>query len=200
MAKLRFDNYERKRLKTIAGLCVPGTILDLGYAQTPNPFLPGTSCTGVDLQTPSEYCNYDEQLIGDVTQLESTLAGRTFDNIIAGELIEHLERPYDFLRSLQLFMKPNSRLLISTPNPVAWPCIIFEWLRNENFYYSDDHLYYIPPRWVLRMLDICQFKLHKICGVGFLMPFYSPPSPVALSYQVIYAAHLKDVSPNAKDL
>ena len=42
---------------------------------------------------------------------------QTFDTIIAGELIEHLENPGMFLRNMVQHLKPRGTLIISTPNP-----------------------------------------------------------------------------------
>ena len=187
---VRFKNYESKRLSKIAKLCKQGSVLDIGYAQHPNPFLTNASCTGLDLNLPTDRSHYDEEIIGDATDLEPSLQGRVFDNIIAGELIEHLERPYDFLKSRRQFMSPNSQLILSTPNPLGWPCVFFEWIQSTKFYYTKEHLYYFPPRWVRRMLEHTGFQLDRAVGVGFLLPLYSPPAPTSLSYQVIYVASL----------
>jgi SAM-dependent methyltransferase len=43
--------------------------------------------------------------------------GRTFDTIVAGEVIEHPEYPGLFLRNLRRHLAANGRLFISTPNP-----------------------------------------------------------------------------------
>jgi len=43
--------------------------------------------------------------------------GETFDTIIAGEIIEHLESPGQFLRNMRRHLKPGGSIFISTPNP-----------------------------------------------------------------------------------
>ena len=43
--------------------------------------------------------------------------GRTFDTIVAGEIIEHLENPGQFLRTLRRHLRPDGKLIVTTPNP-----------------------------------------------------------------------------------
>lgn len=188
MPLLSFDSYERTRLRKIARRCRGGSILDLGYAHYPNPFLAGMTRVGLDLEPSRGPTRYDEELIGDVMHPAAALGGRRFDNIVAGELIEHVERPYDFLRGLHPHLASGGRLILSTPNPVGWPCLLFEWLRSRRFYYAQDHAYYFAPRWMERMLEDCGYRVEAVEGVGLLAPLVTLPCPAGLSYQVIYVA------------
>lgn len=42
-----------------------------------------------------------------------------FDTIVAGELIEHLGRPEEFLRTAARHLKPGGRLVLTTPYPFS---------------------------------------------------------------------------------
>jgi SAM-dependent methyltransferase len=48
---------------------------------------------------------------------ETADLGRTFETIVAGEIIEHLENPGQFVRNMHRHLTPGGKLLISTPNP-----------------------------------------------------------------------------------
>lgn len=52
----------------------------------------------------------------DLENLEEVELNETFDVIIAGEIIEHLLNPGKFLKGIQRFMNPETRLIITTIN------------------------------------------------------------------------------------
>lgn len=164
-------------------------MLDLGYAEMPNPHLDDGYTVGFDLEKPAEAPGYDEQVVGDVNEIDRILAGRTFDTVLSGELIEHLERPYDHLRSLRPLIAPGGRLVLSTPNPLGIPVVFLELVRSTRWFFTSDHLYYFAPRWVVRMLDRAGYEVQGVRGVGLWLPgAVIPRVPVSLSYQVIYEA------------
>lgn len=172
----------------IAQQCSGGRLLDIGYAQMPNPYFKNVLVTGLDIEKPSEPSGYEEELIGDAMELSSVLGDRQFEWIVAAEFIEHLSRPYDFLAALHRHIAPDGQLVLSTPNPVAWPPVIFEWANSSSRFYTPDHLYYFAPRWVKRMLELSGYQLVTMLSVGLWLPILMMPCPATLSYQVIYIA------------
>src|ERR1700712_2269775 len=119
--------YEARRLETMASFVKGNDVLDLGFAQSPNPLLSSSPTVGPALPPPAvKPPGYAEQIRGDVMTLAEHLDGRRFDTVICGELIEHLERPYDFLRGLRDVVAPGGRLVLSTPNPLGFPVVLFE--------------------------------------------------------------------------
>lgn len=185
---LTLHRYERRRLRLLASMSSGTSVLDIGFAQMPNPFLAGMFRTGIDIAPNRTSIRYDEELQGDVFDLHKLLPGRRFDTVILGEFIEHVERPYDLLRYLRGSITPGGRILISTPNPVSWPCLLFEWFGSRSWFYSADHTYYFPPRWVRRLLHRTSYSLVRTRAVGLWLPGVTLPCPVAWSYQVIYHA------------
>lgn len=183
--------YEDRRLRLMAAARTGTTVLDLGYAQLPSPYLRDGHTVGFDLDLPSVPApGYDEQIQGDVNDIAEVLAGRRFDTILSGELIEHLERPFDHLRSLRELIAEGGVLALSTPNPFGLPVVAYELLRSRRRFFTEDHLFSFPPRWVVRMLERTGFELESIVPVGIWLPgAVIPWSPVSLSYQLIYVAH-----------
>ncbi len=180
--------YERRRLRLIADHA-RGEVLDLGYAQLPNPYLPGPRTVGVDLAAPAAPTGYSEELVGSVLDLASVLGRRRFDTVIAAELIEHLEEPYAFLRATHAALRDDGRLVLSTPNPIAFPTLLMEMTRAKRWFYTEDHTFYFTARWVERMLANTGFALERIQPVGIWLPVGCiPSSPIWLSYQLIYLA------------
>ena len=183
--------YERTRLQKIARIARSGSVLDVGYAQLPNPYFADVETVGLDLVRPAEPSGYAEEIQGSALDLPKALGERRFDWIVAGEFIEHVRNPYDFLDSLPSFLAEDGHIVLSTPNPVAWPTLIFEWLGSERYFYTEQHLYYFAPRWVRRMLDVSGFEVTDTRAVGLWAPGIVLPCPIFLSYQVIYVAKRK---------
>jgi SAM-dependent methyltransferase len=185
---MQLKNYEHARLRKLARLCKPGAVLDLGYAQLPNPYFIGLHRVGVDLNESPAAVDYEETIVGNAMNLEDALGDRQFENVVAGEFLEHFEDPYLFLRKLRKHIKPSGHLILSTPNPVGFPLAFFEVLRIKSFFYTKHHTYLYPPRWVERMLEETGYRVEKVTGVGVWMPVITPPCPASISYQVIYVA------------
>lgn len=180
--------YELRRLRMLASLAT-GDVLDVGYAQLPNPYFDASRVTGVDLVEPETPSGYAEQLVGSALALGDVLGDRRFDTVVAAEIIEHVEAPYEFLRGIRTVLKPDGQLLLSTPNPLGFPVLALEILRSRRWFYTRDHTYYFLPRWVHRMLELTGFELLRVQPVGIWLPIgYVPLSPVWASYQLIYVA------------
>lgn len=182
------DRYEEARLRCLAQYARGDEVLDLGCAQLMNRHLlsPGRRVTGIDMEQPRGEIRYDRFLVGNVFDLQGLDDGRKYTTIVAGEFIEHVEQPYELLRALRPLLAPGGRLVLSTPNLVSLPVILFEWLGSHRRFYTKDHTFYFAPRWVERMLESTGFKLRELKSVG-LWPL-AVPCPVGLSYQVVYVA------------
>jgi len=185
-----------RRLRLIAEHVVGDNVLDIGYAALPNPYLQKCHRVGYDkIEKPNDTISYEEHIIGDVYDISEKLKGREFSTIICGELIEHLENPYQFLRELRPLLHCDGRLIISTPNPFGFPVFLAELFRFKRFFFTQDHAYYFLPRWVDRMLDRSGFKLLKSKGVGLWLPIgVIPHVPLILSYQIIYISVMQTMS------
>jgi 2-polyprenyl-3-methyl-5-hydroxy-6-metoxy-1,4-benzoquinol methylase len=95
-------------------------ILDLGcglgymtYALNKEGYL----CTGVDLSDTAIKVakkNFGEEnfVSGDIAKLNFN---KKFDLIVCLELIEHIEKPFEFLELLKKHLEPNGKILITTP-------------------------------------------------------------------------------------
>jgi len=190
MPSLESAAYNRRRLLLLAEEVVGPDVLDIGYAQLPNVYLGSHNVTGLDLMEPNgPQPGYARTVRGDATRIVDIFGASAFDTVVFGELIEHLEEPYEFLRGVRSVVRPGGRIVLSTPNPMAFPVIFFEAMRSDRFFYTADHVYYFLPRWIRRMLERTGFSLVKALPVGLWLPLpFVVPCPVALSYQVVYVA------------
>jgi SAM-dependent methyltransferase len=180
--------YEERRLRKLAS-GVSGEVLDIGYAQWPNRHFSGEAVvTGVDLEAGPPAPGYARQLVGDFHGHPELEPG-SFDFVVSGEIIEHIEDPYRFLRHVMEMLKPGGELRLSTPNPVAFPVVVLEWTRNTRFFFAHDHRHYIAPRWMAKMLRDVGYVDIRLEPVGLWFPGLPIPwAPIGLSYQVVYRA------------
>jgi SAM-dependent methyltransferase len=182
---------EERRLRLMARLAGSGALLDVGFAQLPNPYLRGSPVVGLDLAPPPPAPPYDETLAGDATDLAATLGERRFDAVLAGEIVEHVEDPYRFVRGCRDRLRPGGRLVLSTPNPLHPPVLACELLGVKRLFYTDEHRHYLLPRWVDRILASSGLTPVSRHGVGFPLLVGSRPAvpaPATLSYQIVYVA------------
>lgn len=85
-------------------------------------------------------------VLGDLERLESAQLDRTFEVIVAGEMIEHLNNPGQFLAGIRRFMNPETRLVITTVNAYCGMRFLWYGLRGRGgkaeFVHPDHVAYY----------------------------------------------------------
>lgn len=175
------SGYENYRLKKVARLCQSAkTVLDIGCADMPNLFLKNQKIIGYDIKPCTLPIHYHDFVQGDVSELKLKFPAESFEAVIAGEIIEHLERPYDFLRDCHFLLQKGGILLVTTPNPNNFfeqVCTIF---LIQKYFYDPEHVMLYPQRWLIRMLNRCGFTKVKLYSggiptlLGFLIPFPRP--------------------------
>ena len=112
---------------------------------------------------------------------------RTFDVVVAGDIIEHLGDLNGFLRSCKRHLRPGGRLLVSTPNPWYWRNIVKSAFRTE-VNNNPEHVVWICPR-LLRQLvrrhgmDVGEIQFGSRFMRDRLMPL--PPGWKHTSYHAV---------------
>lgn len=164
-------------------------VLDLGYAEQPNPYLRNSHIAGVDIAIGSLPPNYQKVLCADVTRLCDYFAENSVDAILCGELLEHLENPLDFLRNCQRVIKHNGAIVLSTPNPHYILEIVLTMFMNKKFFYTKNHVCLYPQRWLIRMFEIAGFKNVRVKGGGVRIPYLGtvPFFRTFGLYSIVYA-------------
>jgi len=137
MHRLTLITSIRDRMEVITPLVKDGNILDLGVVDSRRKrhetstrlktkanllfrqiceINPGT--LGVDIDSEGiEILRQEGGYCVTTADVMTMNLGAQFDVIIAGEIIEHLDNPGQFLRNMRQHLTANGTLLISTPNP-----------------------------------------------------------------------------------
>ncbi|PKP57828.1 hypothetical protein CVT91_09765 [Candidatus Atribacteria bacterium HGW-Atribacteria-1] len=185
----QLNNNQNVRLRTLASFS-HGKVLDIGFAENPNPYLSG-EVTGFDYQSVPCPQNYQKVIFMDI--MNNKITSETYDSILAGELIEHLHDPLGFLGECNRILKPGGTLVMSTINPYYPPIILLNWLMIRKYYYAQDHKFEIAPRFMIRFLEISGFTNIKTYSLGMYLPLGKNRSvylwtPRAFCYQILYVA------------
>lgn len=85
-------------------------------------------------------------LLGDLENLDEVELDQTFDVIVAGEMIEHLNNPGLFFRGIKRFMGDGSQLVVTTVNAYCGMRFLWYGLRGKRgrveFVHPDHVSYY----------------------------------------------------------
>ena len=95
-------------------------------------------------------------LHGDAETMPSELGNQNFDAILAGEIIEHLANPGNFLKALSSIMSDKTELIVTTVNATALKQCFHAMFHQEKVH--PDHNYYFSY-WTLRHL-LSKFNLN----------------------------------------
>jgi len=111
---------------------------------------PAAEIVGIDIDSPETHRmqspGYD---IRCVDCQEMYLDG-SFDAIVAGEVIEHLPNPGQFLKRAEEHLRPSGRIIVSTPNPAA---ISYLTTAAAGNWTSDDHTCWMDAQQLQTLVD-----------------------------------------------
>lgn len=177
------------RLKKIARLVKGSKILDIGFVNTPNIYLKG-DIVGLDIKKVPIPENYSSIIVHDLNKKVMPFPDESFDTIIAGEIIEHLQSPYNFLKEIRRILKPQGKLLLTTPQAhffgVILHNLLMKWIPDPN---KGGHLYEFSMMSMVRLLKAIGFRTKKRHGCVLTIPktklVFSCSIPI-LTYQVLY--------------
>ena len=107
----------------------------------------------------------DDVYCADVREVVSILK-ETFDWIVGGDIVEHLDEPWSFLGDLRHLSKPGGRLLLSLPN-ISNASIVNDLLHGRfDYVYMGltcvGHLRFFTKRAIVEMLEIAGWIAEKI--------------------------------------
>ncbi len=190
-----FFDLERDLLKEGAEKDSPPQILDIGCAT--GALLAslrerGWACTGAELCDPSaEYAREVRGLDVRSNPIErADLTEGSFDVVHASHLIEHLNDPRSFVRTVRRLLKPAGTLLVSTPNIDGFQARLFgsAW-RSAIF----DHQYLFSRRTLEALLISEGFKVLHVATWGGLAAGSAPKAIKQIADRIVKLTGSGDV-------
>jgi SAM-dependent methyltransferase len=131
-----------------------------------------------------------------VANVETMDLGRTFDVVVAGELIEHLANPGLFLERANKHLKKDGMLILTTPN-VFSPSFIIRRIFNRDLHVNEEHVAYYDVQTLNQLLTRYNFELEDVYWhvrpeayrLNFLIKFRRDFAPTIIAA----ARKLKDI-------
>lgn len=115
-------------------------------------------------------------VVGDVCELHGVneLDGRTFEVIVASEVVEHLLNPGQFLDAVRRFMTPGeTELVVTVPNAFRFDTL--RWLLRGVEYVHPDHNYWFSYHTIVNLLRKTGFASKEV----YVYSFSALEKPVA---------------------
>ncbi len=168
-----------EKLKLQASYCKKGSVLDVGFSAKPNVYL--ENAIGVDISLPKQkLSNYSQVVQCNLNRDALPFERETFDNVIAGDVIEHLENPSFFLREVNRVMKESGKLVLSTPHANDWWTTLHNWFFRKWINDPDpgEHL----QNWTV--LDMTRLLRKNGFQVDFIEGFYMHFPKISLQIRV----------------
>ena len=85
---------------------------------------------------------YSNLIVADAQDFD---LGRTFDTVVAGELIEHLPSPGRFLDMARKHLAPGGRIVLSTPFVFGAPNLFYAWVKYPTTVSNPEHTMWFCP-------------------------------------------------------
>ena len=182
--KLTIEGSVTDRMDVIRPFILTGSVLDMGIVDSRR----GKRDTGSQLETKTatslfkQICDQNPDTLGvdiDAEGIEilnkqgfhtrhedvvSMKLGKTFDTIVAGELIEHLPNPGTFLENMSQHLNPDGTLVITTPNPFYSKQTWKIW-RHSQPSVHEEHTCWFDPITLTTLCQMSGLKVDKVYWV-----------------------------------
>jgi len=97
--------------------------------------------------------------------LSETPLDETFELVVCGELIEHLDAPGPLLRNVKRMLRPGGLCVLTTPNPWYLNPIVKNCLGATVFEENADHVAWFDPWTIAALAERCGLRLARFAGI-----------------------------------
>lgn len=111
----------------------------------------------------------------------------SFDTVVAGDIIEHIEDTGGFFRSVKRYLKPGGVFVVTTPNP--WFALRFAEALRGRVYENPDHTCWYSMGTLCEMLQRHGFEVERLeYGSSEPWLFRVPVVPENMRHTSLFAA------------
>lgn len=135
-------------------------------------------CIGIDInQEAIDYLKTNHKIkglyVGNILEMSlEKIETESWDYIILGEIIEHIDNPVEFLHIIHERLKPFVRGIILTA-PNAWSLQIIKQVKKNVELINSDHRYWFTPYTLSKVLVKAGFVAKDVHFSYFSMPKYN---------------------------
>ena len=148
---------------------------------------------GLDIEDSNYYDSNHFKKV-DLNNAKLPYDDETFNFIVAGEVLEHIKRPFEIIEEMGRILKPNGVLYISTPTPHCLTEIAKEIIGSKKVDVPNQHLNLFGRTHLIAYTEQQGMTLEKYYHYKFYLPLpggnhiivtslYTPP---LFGYQIIY--------------
>jgi predicted TPR repeat methyltransferase len=119
---------------------------------------------------------FDHLYEADIQEMEALRLDRSFDVVVAGEIVEHLANPGLFLRQIPRFMARDGKLIVTVPNAQSIRLVANAFRFREVVH--PDHNAYYSPQTLDHLLESHGFRVDEI------RPYWVEPRTAPLVYRL----------------
>lgn len=165
-------------------------------------------CIGVELNKKhADFANKKKGIKTYNKPLEKTdLPKRHFDLVSVLAVLEHIEDPLSFLKTIRKYLKPGGILYLEVPNANDYLVSVFDIPGYRDFYYREPHIFYFSAKTLFRLMKKAGF-VGKVKGKAYpniINQFHwilirKPQTNATLTYGDLSLPFLKNLDRKTKD-
>ena len=93
-----------------------------------------------------------------------------FDTIVAGEIIEHLDRPGAFLACAKAHLKSGGRIVLTTPYAFSFMFMVYAWVKYPRTCSNPEHVAWYCPATITALAERNALKVESCVVVASYRP------------------------------
>jgi SAM-dependent methyltransferase len=130
---------------------------------------PGGNVLGLDIDRENVARMRAQGMNVEVGDAQRLTYRASFDTIVLGEIIEHLENPGACLEGCRRALKAGGRIIISTPN-IFCVMHVLMYLKNSDHAFNTEHVAWFCPQTLRTMVERCGLRIESFKFVDDLAP------------------------------